>query len=81
MLVTGEVQAVLSALPTKLSIGSVCVGETVTKKVVLRGGKAFRVLGVDGAGDGVNAGFRTRAGGLGANALVQMPAEPGGRLR
>ena len=25
----------------------------MTKKVVLRGGKAFRVLGVDGTGDGV----------------------------
>ena len=53
VLVTGEVQAVLSVSPTKLSLGGVHVGETVTKKVVLRGGKAFRVLGVDGTGDGV----------------------------
>ena len=53
LLVTGEVQAVLSVSPTKVNVGSVRVGETVTKKVILRGGKAFRVLGVDGTGDGV----------------------------
>ncbi|HVS37604.1 MAG TPA: DUF1573 domain-containing protein, partial [Gemmataceae bacterium] len=53
VVVTGDVQAVLSASPTKLSIGSVKVGATVTKKVVLRGAKAFRVLGVEGMGDGV----------------------------
>jgi len=51
--VTGEVQAQLSVSPTKLNLGGVHVGETVVKKVVLRGGKAFRVLSVDGAGDGV----------------------------
>jgi hypothetical protein len=53
MLVTGEVEAVLSVSATKLNLGSIRVGETVTKKVILRGGKAFRVLGVDGTGDGV----------------------------
>ena len=50
MLVTGEVQAQLSVSPTKLNLGGVHVGETVVKKVVLRGGKAFRVMGVDGTG-------------------------------
>ncbi len=54
VLATGEVQAVLSVSPTKLSIGSVRVGAAVTKKVVLRGGKAFKVLGVDGVGGGVS---------------------------
>ena len=53
MLVTGEVQAQLSVNPAKVSLGSLHVGETVVKRVVLRGGKAFRVLGVDGTGDGV----------------------------
>jgi Protein of unknown function (DUF1573) len=53
LLVTGEVQSALSVNPTKLNLGSVRVGETVLKKVVLRGAKAFRVLGVDGMGDGV----------------------------
>jgi Protein of unknown function (DUF1573) len=53
LLVTGEVQSVLSVSPTKLAVGSVRVGETVMKKVVLRGGKAFRVMGVDGVGEGV----------------------------
>ena len=50
VLVTGDVQAVLSASPTRLNLGSVRVGETVMKKVVLRGAKAFRVTAVDGTG-------------------------------
>jgi hypothetical protein len=53
LLVTGEVQSALSVSPTKLNLGGVRVGETVLKKVVLRGAKAFRVLGVDGMGEGV----------------------------
>ena len=53
VLVTGEVQAQLSVSPTKLNLGGVHVGETVVKKVVLRSGKTFRVLSVDGVGDGV----------------------------
>ena len=53
MQVTGEVQAQLSVLPTKLNLGGVHVGETVIKRVVLRSGKAFRVMGVDGTGEGV----------------------------
>ncbi|HBI46961.1 MAG TPA: hypothetical protein DDY78_29525 [Planctomycetales bacterium] len=53
LLVTGEVQSALSVNPTKLSLGNVRVNETVLKRVVLRGTKAFRVLGVDGMGEGV----------------------------
>ncbi len=53
LLITGEVQSALSVNPTKLNLGTVRVKETVLKKVVLRGAKAFRVLGVDGMGDGV----------------------------
>ena len=53
MQVSGEVQAQLSVSPTKLNLGGVRVGETVLKRVVLRSGKAFRVTGVDGTGDGV----------------------------
>ncbi len=53
LLVTGEVQSALSVSPTKLDLGAVRVKETVLKKVVLRSPKAFRVLGVDGMGEGV----------------------------
>ncbi len=66
VLVTGEVQAVLSVSPAKLNVGSVAVGTAVTRKVILRGGKAFRVLGVDGTGNGV-----TLDSELGAAASVQ----------
>ena len=54
LLATAEVQSALSVSPTKLVVGSVRVGEMVMKKVVLRGAKAFRVMGVDGMGDGVS---------------------------
>jgi hypothetical protein len=56
LLVTGDLQAALSATPTGLKLGNVRVGEAVVKRVVLKAAKPFKVLGVDGLDDSVALG-------------------------
>jgi hypothetical protein len=53
VLVEGVVQSNLTVSPAALSLGAVKLGETVTRRVVVRGNKPFRVLGVDGLGEGI----------------------------
>src|SRR5262249_35872992 len=52
--VEANVQSGLSISPSALRLDRVSVGEEATKRVVVRGQKPFKVLGVDGLGDGVS---------------------------
>jgi hypothetical protein len=54
VLVEATVQAAVTATPAALSLGAVKTGEALTRRVVVRGGKPFKILGVE-AGDGVTA--------------------------
>jgi hypothetical protein len=54
VLVEATVQPALTVTPSALNLGAVKAGEALTRRVVLRGGKPFRVLSVEG-GDGVAA--------------------------
>jgi hypothetical protein len=49
------VQAPLTVSPDVARLGAVKVGAEAERKVYVRAGAAFRILGVDGAGDGVTA--------------------------
>ena len=51
VLVEGVVQSNLTVAPATISLGSVKIGETLTRRVVVRGNKPFRVLGVEGLGE------------------------------
>jgi len=53
--VEGQVQATLAVAPRAINVGSLQQGEVVTRKVVLRGSRAFRILNIDGEGDGISA--------------------------
>jgi hypothetical protein len=53
ILVEGNVQATLSVAPNPVPLGTVKLGQTITKTVVVRGSKPFRVLSVEGDGDGL----------------------------
>jgi len=53
ILVDGTVQASLSVAPNPVPLGTLKVGDSITKAVVMRGSKPFRVLGVEGQGDGL----------------------------
>ena len=51
--ITGAIQAALTVSPASLTVNGLKVGESQTKKVVIRAEKPFRILGIDGQGDGV----------------------------
>src|SRR5262249_11826090 len=51
LLVEATVQAALSVSPETVVLGTVPVGEAATHKVLLRGTRAFRILGVEDLGD------------------------------
>jgi hypothetical protein len=48
VLVEGVVQSSVTVSPPALNLGNIKIGETVTRRVVVRGTKPFRVLGVEG---------------------------------
>lgn len=48
VLVEGTVQSNLTVSPATISLGAVKIGETLRRRVVVRGNKPFTVLGVDG---------------------------------
>jgi hypothetical protein len=53
ILVEAMVQSALTVSPPVLGLGVVKAGEVLTRRVVVRGNRPFRVVGVDGTGDGI----------------------------
>jgi hypothetical protein len=53
VLVEATVQSNLTVAPAAVTLGTVKVGDTLTRKVVVRGNKPFRVLQVDGLAEGI----------------------------
>lgn len=53
VLVEGVVQSNLTVSPAALSLGTIKIGETLRRRVVVRGNKPFRVLSVEGLGEGM----------------------------
>jgi hypothetical protein len=51
--VEGLVQASLSAVPNTLELGIMKLGEEKLQKVMVRGGQPFRIISIEGAGDGI----------------------------
>jgi hypothetical protein len=54
VLVEATVQATLTASPDALKVPDLPVGQEMTRKVMVRGARPFRILAVDGGGDGVS---------------------------
>lgn len=59
--VTGVVAAPLELAPSRVVMGGISVGKSGSQRVLIRASKPFKVLGVDGAGDGLS---------------VELPASP-----
>lgn len=53
--INGTIQAGLAVSPASLSVAGLKVGESQTKKVIVRGQRPFRILGIDGLGTGITA--------------------------
>jgi hypothetical protein len=54
ILVDANVQATLTASPENIKVTDLKVGQEVTRKVMVRGSKPFRILAIDGADDSVS---------------------------
>lgn len=52
--VEADVQASLSLTPSVLRLGMLQSGDSLTRKVVVRAQKPFKILGVDGLGEGIS---------------------------
>jgi len=53
VLVSGTVQSALSVLPQRVVLGALKVGETKSYKVRVSGVRPFKIMGIDGEGDGL----------------------------
>jgi hypothetical protein len=53
ILVEATLQSAITVAPPVLTLGSVEVGKPLTRRVVVRGSRPFRILGVDGTGEGI----------------------------
>jgi hypothetical protein len=51
VLVEATIQAPLTVSPNPLSFGTVKIGDTISKRVIIRATQAFKITGVDGGGD------------------------------
>jgi len=56
VVVEANIQSPLMVSPSLLTLRELKVGDTVTRKVVVRASKPFRILGLEGAGEGVSLG-------------------------
>lgn len=80
VLVEANVQATLTVTPATLALRGLKADEEKTAKVVVRGARDFRVLAVDGQGEGVSvAPLPTRA--ASAHTLVIKVRRPAGEFR
>jgi hypothetical protein len=55
VLLEGTVRSALTVVPDKLYYGTVKVGQVMNRRITLRSSAPFRVLGIDGQGNGVSA--------------------------
>jgi hypothetical protein len=78
VLVEGTVQSPLEVSPERFALGTVKVGEALTRRVSVRGSKPFRVVGIEGpAGISLQAEPNAAAQKVQTVALVYQPAQAG----
>jgi hypothetical protein len=72
-----RVEAALSVLPDVVRLPPVKVGTPVERKVTVKAGRPFQILGVDGQGDGVTAQFAPLNGPTQYVTIKVDPTQPG----
>jgi hypothetical protein len=75
--ISGAIQAPLAVSPASLTITGLRVGESQTKKVVLRADRPFRIVAIDGQGDGVTAEIPDRQDTTMILTIVIQPSQVG----
>jgi hypothetical protein len=77
ILVEATIQAGFSVSPRTVSLGAMKVGESQTKRVVVRGSKPFKIVGIEGQGDGLSADLPQAAAKVHFITIKCQPAKPG----
>jgi hypothetical protein len=77
VLVEAMIQAPLTVKPSLLKMGTLRVGDTVTRRVNVIGGKPFRILAIDGLGDGIHADIPQAAAQVQTLTFVVRPLQAG----
>jgi hypothetical protein len=75
--VLGNIQATLNVAPSTLNLAGVKVGESETRKVIVRGSRPFRILGIEGQGEGIAAPVPDREGTTQIVEITFSPAKLG----
>jgi hypothetical protein len=75
--ITGTVQATLAVSPANLTMAGLHVGKDTKKVVVVRADRPFRIVGVDGLGDGISAEIPDRQDTTLTLALTIQPTKSG----
>jgi hypothetical protein len=77
----GTVQAALTASPDAVNGVTLKVGQTLTRKIFVRGSQPFRISAVDGQGDGVAVQFESNRPATTHFLTVQCQPEHAGNLQ
>lgn len=77
ILVEANIQASVSVAPNPVRMGNLKVGESVTRLVVIRASKPFRIVAIEGQGDGVVADLPTAANQVQVLKVKFQPVKPG----
>ncbi|HEV3259196.1 MAG TPA: DUF1573 domain-containing protein [Gemmataceae bacterium] len=77
VLVEAVVQAPLAIKPDRVDFGQLKVGDIVPKHVIVSGSKPFKILAIDGLGDGIQADLPAAAAAVQVVNLKYQPAKAG----
>lgn len=75
--ILGHIQAPLSVSPAAIKVAGAKVGALETRQVVLRGSRPFRLVGVEGQGDGVTVTLPTTTASTHLVEIHFQPMRPG----
>lgn len=77
VLVQATVQATLTVAPNVVAMGTLRANEVKTQRVVVRGNRPFRILAVEGLGEGVTASFPRNTSQVHFLTITCQPARTG----
>jgi hypothetical protein len=77
ILVEGTVRAPLTVAPAVVSLGDLQVKEVKTQRVVVRGHQPFRIVAIEGLGDGFTVRALSRKAAVHVLTIEYQPARPG----
>lgn len=81
VLVEATIQRPLTVSPNAVALGTVKAGDSMTRKVIVRGSRPFRITAIEGIGDGITADLPGNSANSHVLALTINPSQAGTLLR